>query len=132
MAKIVSNQKTKKEISEREKFLLVYSKFTQWIYGIGFRNGHYWDESATALDIYYRCYEQYIDALYSVEHYLHDVLKISIRFLRDRHTHKIMFVNGIRELSKAYTIEEAKEAILTQSRQVKEAKLAELMSLSAI
>lgn len=132
MAKIVSNQKSKKEISEREKFLLVYSEFTQWIYGIGFRNGHYWKESATALDVYYASYKQYIEPLYSVEHYVQDVLKISIRFLRDRHTHKIMFVNGIRELSKAYTIEEAKEAILTQSRQVKEAKLAELMSLSAI
>lgn len=132
MAKIVSNQKSKKEISEREKFLLVYSEFTQWIYSIGFREGHYVNESATSLDVYYKSYEKYIDALYGVEHYVNDILKISIRLLRDKHTHKIMFVNGIKALSGEYSIDEAKKSILTQSRLVKEVKLAELMSLSAI
>ena len=107
------------KIDERLKFLEVYAEFDKWLASFGFRPGHYWTESSTTEDIHYSHYNEHIDALYSVEHYVQDVLKLSIRFLRDRYEHKIMFVAGIGLYSRIYTLEEAKVLILEQVKELR-------------
>lgn len=131
-------KKTRKELEqqvnilEREKFLKVYSEFNEWLSSLGFRAGHYWKESATSNDFHYSHYNEYIDALHSVEHYVHDVIKLSIRFLRDRHEHKFMFVGNIGSFSETYTIEQTKELILAEVKKLRDEKLAELKELEAL
>lgn len=125
-------KKTKKELErtieilERQKFLDVYSEFTKWLYSLGFRQGHYWKESATPNDCHYSHYDKHINALYSVEHYVHDVLKLSIRFLRDRHEHKFMFVGDMGSYSEIYKIEQTKELILIEVRKLRDEQLSKL------
>lgn len=130
-------KKTKKELErtieilERQKFLDVYSEFTKWLYSLGFRQGHYWKESATPNDYHYSHYNKHIDALYSVEHYVHDVLGLSIRFLRDRYEHKFMFIGDIGLYSETYTIEETKELILNDVRRLRDEQLSKLGALAS-
>ncbi len=119
----------KKEIEDRLKFLDVYSEFTKWLHSLGFREGHYWRESATADDCHYSHYDKHIDALFSVEHYVHDVLNLSIRFLRDRNEHKFMFVGNVGSFSETYTIDQTKEIILNDVKRIRDEKLSELSVL---
>jgi hypothetical protein len=117
--KIKSTLKTKNEILERKKFLDIYIEFNTWLSSLGFRQGHFWKESTTAMDCHYSHYEKYIDSLYSVEHYVHDGVKLSIRFLRDRYEHKFMFVGELGSYSETHTLEEMKEIILIECRTLK-------------
>lgn len=117
------------EILKREKFLNVYSEFTKWIYSLGFRSGHYINESSTINDYHWSHYEKHIDALYSVEHYIHDVLQLSIRFLRGRHKHEFMFVGEYGSFSEVVTLEQAKEIILTDVRVLRDEQLSKLNKL---
>jgi hypothetical protein len=120
---------TTKEFNERKRFLDVYSEFDKWLKSIGFRAGHYWTESATPLDCSYSHYKDHIDSLYGVEHNIHDVLKLSIRFLRDRHEHKFMFVWEMGSYSETTNIEQTKELILIEVRKLRDEQLAKLSAL---
>lgn len=128
-------KKTKKELErtieilERQRFLDVYSEFNKWLYSLGFRQGHYWKESATLSDYHWSHYDKDIDSLHSVECYVHDVLKLEIRFLRDRHEHKFMFVGGMGSTSIIYTIDQMKELILNDVKELKNEQLSKLNSL---
>lgn len=122
--------KKSSETLEREKFLNVYSDFSNWLFSLGFRQGHFWKESSASADYNYSHYENHIKSLYGVEHYVHDVLRLSIRFLRDKHEHKIMFVCILGSYSKTYTIEEAKDLILSDVRKLRDEKIEELNALA--
>ena len=119
-------------ILKRTEFLNVYSEFNKWLFSIGFREGHYWNESSTSSDVHYSHYDKFIDSLYSVEHYVHDTLKLSIRFMRDRYEHKFMFVGmGLfGGYSAIYTLEQTKELILNKAKEIKAEKLSELNAVN--
>lgn len=125
-----SKAKSKKEeIAVRQKFLDVYTQFNNWLREIGFRQGHYWKESSTISDCHYVHYNEHIDSLHSVEHYVHDAVNLSIRFLRDRYEHKIMFVGGMGSYSDVLTLDQAKAQILMDVKRLRDEKLAELKPL---
>lgn len=71
-----------KEYETREAFLQIYADFNNWLYKLGFET----DKSykSTHLDYHYSWYDEKIESLCSVEHYINDTLKISLRFLRGR------------------------------------------------
>jgi len=117
----------KSKIAKRQEFLTVYSHFTDWLITLGFRMGHYWKESATPLDVQYSHFK--VDSLYGVEHYIHDVLKISIRFLRERNSHTFFIVNGFMELSIGLTLSEFKNLILENVHQTKSEMMTSLTSI---
>jgi hypothetical protein len=119
------------EILERKEFLDTYSEFTKWIWSLGFRSGNY-KENTTALDYHYSYYNEYIDALYGIEHYINDILNLSIRFLRDTNEHKIMFIGDISSSTTLHTIEQAKELILIKAKKIKTEQLSKLNSLTNI
>lgn len=121
----------KSEISERQKFLDIYTEFNKWLSVLGFRVAHHWNESATAADIEYSHYRERIDSLHSVEHYIHDGLDFSIRFLRDRFEHKFMFVGNIGEYSDVFSIDQTKEVILNDFRRLRDEKMAQLNKISS-
>jgi len=120
---------TTKEFNERKQFLDVYSEFNLWLKSIGFRIGHYWNESATTEDCHYSHYDDHIDSLWGIEHYIHDALNLSIRFLRDFHEHKFMFVGKMGSHSEVYSLEQTKEIILNEVRELRDLRLAELNEL---
>ena len=128
-------KKTKKELEtivgilERKQFLDVYSKFDEWLCSIGFRNGCF--EQGSYYDYHCSHYDKYIDSLYSVELYLHDTLKLSIRFMRDRNIHKMMFVGEMGSCSETYNISEMKELILIEVRKLRDEQLSKLSALAS-
>lgn len=128
-------KKTKKELErtveilERKQFLDVYSKFDEWLCSIGFRNGCF--EQGSYYDYHWSHYDKYIDSLYSVELYLHDTLKLSIRFMRDRNIHKMMFVGEMGSCSETYNISEMKELILIEVRKLRDEQLSKLSALAS-
>jgi hypothetical protein len=77
------------EILERQRFLDVYTEFDRWLLSFGFRSANT-KESMEHLNYHWVHYDKHIDSLYSVECYLHDTLKLSIHFLRDRYEHKFI------------------------------------------
>ena len=128
-------KKTKKELErtveilERKQFLDVYSEFDKWLSSIGFRNGCF--EQGSYYDYHWSHYDKYIDSLYSVELYLHDTLKLSIRFMRDRNVHKMMFVGEMGSCSETYNISEMKELILIEVRKLRDEQLSKLGALAS-
>jgi hypothetical protein len=130
-------KKTKKElrrtveILERQRFLDVYSEFNKWLYSLGFRQGRYFKETSTPLDYHWSHYDKDIDSLHSVECYIHDTLNLAIRFLRDRHEHKFMFVGEMGSSSITYTIDQTKELILNDVRKLRDEQLAKLSALAS-
>jgi hypothetical protein len=127
--KQLKEQLKQMEINERLRFLDVYSEFNTWLRFIGFRTGHYWNESSTHMDVHYSYYSDVIDSLHSVEHYVHDILKFSIRFLRDRNKHYFVVVGEGYSYSEPLTIDQFKEEILNNLKKIKDHKLSELNSL---
>lgn len=129
------NKKSRKELEdtikilERQRFLDVYTNFDNWLSSLGFRTGHYWTESSTSMDCHYSHYDKHIDSLYSVEHYIHDTVNLSIRFLRDRYEHKFMFVGKIGDHSKVYSVDEIKEIIVTEVKFLRDKQLKQLSSI---
>lgn len=113
----------------RMEFLNKYNEIDLFLESLGFRTGHYWKENSTVNDYLYEEYRKNIDPLYGIEHYIHDVLNLSIRFIRDRNEHRIMFVVDIMGLSDSYSLDEAKDLILNQVRELKNEKLNELNSI---
>jgi len=119
--------KNKKDL-KREIFLEKYSEFNNWLSSIGFKTGSY--GKSTVEDYHYSHYNNYIDDLYSVEHYHNDVLDISIRFMRDRNEHKFMLVGGIfGSYSETYNIKEFKKLISENLKTIKKEKIDKLNSL---
>lgn len=116
----------KKEFKARQEFLEKYKEIDILLESLGFRVGHYWRESATVYDTLYSGYRKYIDPLYAVEHYVHDILDIDIRFIRDWNEHRIMFIIDMMTLSDSYTLEGAKELIIKMVKDTKYKKLNEL------
>jgi len=112
----------KKDILEREVFLNVYSEFNNWMHSIGFRPGSY-KESSTNLDYHYSLYDKYIDSMFSVECYVHDVLDFHIRFLRDRFEHKFMIVGNLGGMSEVYYLNDFKNLLYNELKALKEQKL---------
>lgn len=121
--------KKKADISKRIEFLSIYNDFTKWLHSLGFRTGHYWKESSTPNDYLYEHYSKHIDDLWGVEHYVHDVVKLSIRFLRDRNEHKFMFIDDIGSFSEVYNIKQTKELILKEVRKLRDEKIYKLNNL---
>jgi len=111
---------------ERQGFLDVYTEFTQWLNILGFRSAHYWKEGSTILDYNWTYYDEYIDSLYGVECFIHDIIKLEIRFLRDRNEHKFMFVYSFVDTSSIYSIEDGKELILNEVRRLRDEQLSKL------
>lgn len=79
-------------IKERQRFLSVYTVFQNYLKELGFEP--YRGYARTPEDFHYSWYNEKIDDLYSVERYVNKDLDMSIRFLRDRHEHKFMMLNG--------------------------------------
>lgn len=129
-------KKTKKELErtieilERQKFLDVYTEFDRWLLSLGFRSANT-KESMGHLNYHWGHYDEHINSLYSVECYLHDTLKLSIYFLRDRYVHKIMFIGEIGSYSETTTIDETKELILIQVRKLRDEQLSKLSVLAS-
>lgn len=119
------------EILERKKFLDVYTEFNKWLHSLGFRCANS-KERGTHLDFHWSHYDCQVDSLYSVECYFHDTLKLSIRFLRDRNEHKIMFVGEMGSYSETSNIDETKELILIQVRELRDEQLSKLSVLAKV
>lgn len=123
---------TKKELKTRMEFIEKYSEFDKWVLSLGFRNPK-GRETMDVSNYHYSFYNEYIDDMYSVENYLHDVLKLSITFLRDRNEHKFMVVGGIfGGVSETMSIDEFKNFILGQFRTIRDNKMKELEPLMSI
>lgn len=114
---------------ERENFLEVYSDITKWLTDKGFRLGHYWNESSTPMDYHYSHYEEHINALFGVEHYVHDILGFDIRFMRDWNEHKFMFIGELGKYSDTYKPEKFKEKIIFLLKDMKNQKIRELSKI---
>ena len=118
------------EILERQKFIDVYAEFDRWLLLLGFRSANT-KESMIHLNYNWGHYDKYINSLYSVENYLHDTLKLSIHFLRDRYENKIMFVGEMGFCSETTTIEQTKELILIEVRKLRDEQLSKLGALAS-
>lgn len=117
--------KTKdKEYEERKQFLQVYTDFNNWLYKLGFES----DKSykSTHLDFHYSWYDEKIESLCSVEHYINERLKMSLRFLRGRNEHKFMVVGELGSHSELLSIDEFKKDIQNEVIRIRDEKLAEL------
>jgi hypothetical protein len=129
-------KKTKKqfernvEILERQIFLDVYTEFDRWLLSLGFRSANT-EESMGHLNYHWGHYDKHINSLYRVECYLHDTLKLSIHFLRDRNKHKFMFVGEMGSCSEITNIEQTKELILIELRKLRDEQLTKLSALAS-
>jgi hypothetical protein len=121
---------TKKELKLRIDFLKVYSEFDNWLTSLGFRCANF-KESTNYSSYHWSHYNEHIYSLYSVERYLHDILNLSINFMRDRFEHKIMFVGEMGSHSTVNTIEQAKELILIEVRKLRDEQLSKLSALAS-
>lgn len=117
------------EIESRQLFIDAYTNFDKWLLSIGFRNGHYWEEASTESDYNYSYYDEHINSFYGVECYVQDTLELTIRFIRDRYEHKIMF---IKNTPTTYSLDEAKEYILADFRKIRDEKTAKLSVIAEI
>lgn len=118
-------------MEERKKFLDIYFEFEDYLKSLGFRTSN-WKENSTDLDYYYSHYNKYINPLYGVECYIHNILDFSIRFLRDRNEHKFMLVGQLGAVSKIYSIDEFKEIISNEVRELRDEKISKLSVLNNI
>ena len=111
-----------KEFKERLGFIEIYQDFDYWLLKLGFFN----ENSSTPLDYQYSHYNDKIDSLYSVEHYINKRLDLSIRFLRDRNKHMFMIVGDYGMCSELYSIDEFKLLIRNTVITLRDQKLKEL------
>jgi len=116
--------KKDKEYEERKQFLQVYADFNNWLLNLGFES----DKSykSTHLDYHYSWYDEKLESLYSVEHYINERLKMSLRFLRGRNEHKFMVVGELGSYSELLSIDEFKNDIQNEVIRIRDEKLAEL------
>jgi len=90
-------------------FLHVYLEFDEWLSTIGFEPDRSY--KSTPMDYNYSWYKEKINSLYSVEHYINERLKLSLRFIRDRNEHKFMIVGKLGSSSELLSIDEFKELL---------------------
>ena len=116
--------KKDKEYEERKQFLQVYADFNNWLLKLGFES----DKSykSTHLDYHYSWFDEKLESLCSVEHYINERLKISLRFLRGRNEHKFMVVGELGSYSELLSIDEFKNDIQNEVIRIRDEKLAEL------
>lgn len=113
------------EKDDRKKFLLDYTQLDNRLHELGFKCV----KTNTPADYHYSHYNKIIDDLYGVEHFVNETLNLSIRFLRDRHEHKIMMVGTVMQAGNVYTL---KEADLCITHWVKDQKTELLEKLNLI
>lgn len=113
-----------KEYEKRKQFLKVYADFNNWLIKLGFENDRSY--KSTALDFHYSWYDEKLESLYGVEHYINERLKMSIYFLRDRNEHKFMVVGEFGASSELMSIDEFKELLKQEVIKFRDEKLAEL------
>ena len=120
-------KKAQREYEERLAFLNTYDEFDQWLRRVGYKCV----QSSTTSDFQWSHYDKLVDPLYSVEYYQHPVLKMDMRFLRDKNEHKLVFVGGgmFGEHSEATTLEDAKTSILAAIITTRDKALQELQPL---
>ena len=113
-----------KEIKKRTVFLQKYTDFDNWLFKLGFNR----DKSykSTPLDFHYSWYNEKIDSMYSVEHYINKRLNMSIRFLRDKNKHLFMVVGELGCYSELLNINEFKELIRQEVIKLRNERLEEL------
>lgn len=121
------NKKQKKEYDERKIFVDKYSRFTIWLYDLGFRSA-YFGERGRPLDYFYEIYHDYIDHLTGIEYFIFDDLGIHLRFIRDRDEHKVMFIQYSMDF-KCVPLEDAKEFILNKVKMRKDELLQKLLPI---
>lgn len=114
-----------KEIELRKKFITDYTEIDKLLDSVGFKS----KMSNTAADYHFSHYDKYCVAMYGVEYFEHEILKISIRFLRDRNEHKFMIVGLMGTSSDTYTMLEFKNIILDYVRKERDSQLAKLHTL---
>lgn len=122
---------TKKEIKFRLDFLTVYQDFTEWLYSVGFRPKDI-NEGSSAEDNWCSAYESYVDSLFGTEVYIHDALKLVLRFARDRNEHKCIFIGMFGCNSDTYPLQDFKNEVMRWLSAEKAAKLEHLNSLTYI
>lgn len=113
-----------KEYEERKQFLQVYTDFNNWLVKLGFENDR--SLKSTALDFHYSWYDEKLESLCSVEHYINERLKMSIRFVRGRNEHKFMIVGELGASSELITIDEFKDLLKQEVIKLRDEKLSEL------
>lgn len=99
---------------QRFKFIDTYTKFDVWLKSVGFRSATL-KESSTPDDYHY---SHYIDSMYGVERYINDTFKISLRFLRGKNEHRIVFIGQIGATSSGMSIIKARNEITKDMRTV--------------
>lgn len=122
---------TKKELAETKEriaFLQVYTDFNNWLHNLGFKVGNFTDMSP--LNFHYSFYDENINSLHSVEHYFHETLKISLRFLRDRYKHEFLSIDGHGGMSDLIPLEEFKTLIRNEVIRVRDEMLTELNNIN--
>ena len=122
----MSNQTVLQDL-ERKEFLDVYVEFDKWLMNLGFRTANL-TEYSTYNNYHYSIYDTHIDSLYGVETFVHDTLKLTISFLRDRYEHKFMLVN-MNSYSNVMSIEETKNIILNEVLKLRDDLLNKLNSI---
>lgn len=120
----------KNEIDDMTEFLAVYTTFDKWLGFLGFKHVN----SSSIADYHFSVYDKYVDSLYGIEHYAHDILGLSIRFIRDRNEHKFLFLDSQDELPpyKTISIEDMRTQVLDLVRKTRDEKLAALNTLQDI
>ena len=111
-----------KQFKERLEFIEIYQDFDRWLLNLGFTVEH----SSTPQDYHYSSYNNLINSLYSVEHYINKRLGLSLRFLRDRNKHMFMVVGDFGSCSDIYSIDEFQQIILDTITILRDKKLKEL------
>ena len=107
------------------EFIDVYSQFDRWLVSIGFKS----KKTSSYGDYHYSEYDKYIDSMYGIEHYYHNILNISIRFIRDKNEHRFMLVSANCLHSKVMTLTDFKDDILLEVKNLKEEQLNKLNSI---
>lgn len=102
----------------------MYADFNNWLLKLWFES----DKSykSTHLDYHYSWFDEKLESLCSVEHYINERLKISLRFLRGRNEHKFMVVGELGSYSELLSIDEFKNDIQNEVIRIRDEKLAEL------
>lgn len=113
-----------KKYEERKQFLQVYTDFNNWLFKLGFESDKTY--KSNSLDYHYSWYDDKLESLSSVEHYINERLKMSIRFLRGRNEHKFMIVGELGASSELIPIDEFKELLKQEVIKLRDEKLAEL------
>ena len=112
------------EHKKRKQFLQAYTDFNNWLLKLGFESDKSYN--STHLDCHYSWYDNKIESLCSVEHYINKRLQISLRFLRDRNEHKFMVVGECGSHSELLSLDDFKKEIKDEVIRIRNEKLEEL------